>query len=85
MSSETHWTAAFAPKDRADLERWSELFGAKRDWMPVFDSMNPMKREFLIRHNRSKEAYISWVDEPLAPVELPKRRRGLGEFLGLGR
>jgi hypothetical protein len=82
MSSETHWTAAFAPKDRADLERWSELFGAKRDWMPVFDSMNPMKREFLLRHNRTKDAYISWVDTPLEPVELPKRRRGLRSFLG---
>ena len=82
MSSETHWTAAFAPKDRADLERWSELFGAKRDWMPVFDSMDPMRREFLIRHNRTKDAYISWVDTPLEPVELPKARRGIRDFLG---
>ena len=83
MSSETHWTVAFAPKDRADLERWSELFGARRDWMPVFDSMNPMRREFLIRHNRTKDAYISWVDEPLEPVELPKRKRTMRDFLGI--
>ena len=82
MSSETHWTAAFAPKDRSDLERWAELFGSRRDWMPVFDSMSPDKREFVIRHNRTKTAYISWVDTPLEPVKPPRARRGLREFLG---
>lgn len=83
MSSETQWTVAFAPKDRSDLERWAELFGTRRDWMPVFNSMNDMRREFLIRHNRSKWAAISWVDQPLAPVDPPKARRGVGELLGL--
>jgi hypothetical protein len=83
MSSETHWTVAFAPKDRADLERWSELFGARRDWMPVFDAMDGTKREFLIRHNRTKMSAISWVDEPLVPVDPDgKRKRGLVQALG---
>jgi hypothetical protein len=83
MSSETHWTVAFAPKDRADLERWSELFGSRRDWMPVFDQMDGTRREFLIRHNRTKLSAISWVDEPLVPV-VPdeKRKRGLVQMLG---
>ena len=73
MHSETIWTAAFPPKDRGDLERWAELFGARRDWMPVFDSLDPVKREFVIRHSRNREAYISWVDEELRPVKPPRR------------
>jgi len=73
MHSETYWTAAFPPKDRADTERFAELFGHRRDWMPVFDTLDPDKREFIIRHSRSREAYISWVDVPLEPVK-PKRR-----------
>jgi hypothetical protein len=85
MSSETHWTIAFAPKDRADLERWSELFGSRRDWMPVFDRMDGTRREFLIRHNRTKMSAISWVDEPLLPADPDKgrgHRRGLLHALG---
>lgn len=73
MHSETYWTAAFAPKDRADVERFAELFGHRRDWMPVFDSLDPDRREFIIRHSRSREAYVSWVDTPLEPLK-PKTR-----------
>lgn len=82
MSSETHWTVAFAPKDRADLERWSELFGARRDWMPVFDMMDGVKREFLLRHNRTKASAISWVDDPLVPLKPVKAKKTWGELLG---
>lgn len=84
MSSETQWTAAFVPKDRADLERWAELFGPRRQWMPVLSGMDPMRHEFLIRHSRTGEAAISWVDEPLEPVDLPRRKRRLGDIFGLG-
>lgn len=73
MHSEAYWTAAFKPKDRADLERWSELFGAKRDWMPVFDDLQRSpNREFIIANPVHEEAYISWVDEPLRPAK-PKQ------------
>jgi len=79
MHSETYWTAAFKPKDRGDLERWAELYGHRRDWMPVFDSLDRPahgdrgeQREFVIRHSRSDEAYISWIDTPLHPVDPPK-------------
>ena len=68
MSSETWWTFAFVPKDRNDAERFAELFGNKRDWLPVFDQMDPDNHEFLVRHTRSRQAYISWVDEPIRPV-----------------
>ena len=73
MHSETHWTFVFPPKDRADTERFAELLGAKRDWVPVLDSLDQDRREFVIRHARSREAYITWVDTPLQPVSTPKR------------
>lgn len=68
MSSETWWTFAFVPKDHADAERFAELFGNKRDWLPVFEQMNPDNHEFLVRHTRTRQAYISWVDEPVKPI-----------------
>ena len=67
MHSETYWTVAFKPKDRADAERFAELFGAKRDWLPVIDSLSKAKRDFIIAHTRSEESFISWVDVPLKP------------------
>jgi hypothetical protein len=80
MHSETFWTAAFAPNDRSDLERFAELFGHRRDWMPVFDQLDPERHEFILRHSRSKEAYISWVDVPLTPQKI--KRRGLLSEIG---
>jgi hypothetical protein len=74
MHSEAYWTAAFKPKDRADLERWAELFGARRDWMPVFDSLNRQRREFIIGNPVYDDAYISWVDVPLKPVKQEHQR-----------
>lgn len=79
MHSESYWTAAFKPKDRGDLERWAQLYGAPRDWMPVFDSLTEHgergeQREFILRHSRSNEAYISWIDRPLVPIDPPKPR-----------
>jgi nucleoside-triphosphatase THEP1 len=73
MHSETPWKAAFQPEDRADLERFAELFGSRQDWMPVIQGLNADKREFLIRHSKMREAYISWVDTELKPVKAPKR------------
>jgi hypothetical protein len=81
MTSETQWTIGFRPKDDADLERWAQLFGSRQDWMPVFRGLNQIRREFVIKHARTQLAYISWIDEPLKPIELPKKRRGLADLL----
>jgi hypothetical protein len=81
MSSETWWTAAFVPKDQADKERFAELFGSKKQWMPVFDQMNPDNHEFLIRHTRSREAYISWIDTPVIPIR-PRDEGALQNYYG---
>lgn len=77
MSSETWWTAAFAPKDQSDAERFAELFGNRREWLPVFDQMDPDKHEFLIKHARSRAAFISWVDDKIDPNKKPKGNPGL--------
>ena len=74
MHSETFWTAVFRPKDRSDAERFAELLGHRRDWVPVLDALDLDAHEFVIRHSRSDEAYISWVDVPLSPQKI--RRRG---------
>jgi len=88
MSSETWWTVAFVPKDQADAERFAELFGPKREWLPVFQQMNPDNHEFLIRHTRSREAFISWVDEPLQPIPPPEQNDsgpGMRLYTGIRR
>lgn len=81
MHSETQWTFAFVPKDRSDAERFAELFGSKRDWLPVFDSMDPNKHEFLVKHTRTRAAYISWVDQPVRPIKPPENEQtGLARY-----
>ena len=76
MHSETAWTAVFKPKDRSDSERFAELLGHRRDWIPVLDSLNRQEHEFIIRHAPTEQAYISWVDTPLKPQKI-RRRRGV--------
>lgn len=78
MHSETPWTVGFVPADENDAERIAELFGPKKVWLPVFEQMNPENHEFLIRHTKSRTAYISWVDEPLVYVEPPSKREHHG-------
>jgi hypothetical protein len=73
MHSETQWTVAFAPKDEDDKERFSQLFGPKKQWMPVFDQMDSDKHEFLIKHHRTQSAFISWIDTDLRPIKRPER------------
>ena len=75
MHSETSWTAVFKPKDRGDAERFAELLGHRRDWLPVLDGLDRQAHEFVLRHAPTEEAYVSWVDVPLRPQKI-RRRRG---------
>ena len=74
MHSETQWTVAFAPKDEDDEERFAQLFGNKKQFIPVFKSMDADKHEFLIKHFRTQNTYISWIDTPLRPLKRPDRK-----------
>lgn len=82
MHSETKWTVGFVPADHADKERVAELFGKRQDWLPVFEQMDPENHEFLIRHTTTRQAYISWVDEPLQYIEPPDQQRGMASVYG---
>lgn len=75
MHSETPWTIAFKPADDDDADRFAQLFGNIRTWKPVFDQMDAMNHEFLIKHTKTGIAYISWIDVPLQPIEPPSEQR----------
>lgn len=73
MHSETQWTAAFAPKDEDDRERFAQIFGNKKRYVEVFKQMDPAKHEFLFKHFATQSEVISWIDTPLRPIQRPKR------------
>jgi hypothetical protein len=73
MHSETQWTAAFAPKDEDDRERFAQIFGNKKRYVEVFKSMDATKHEFLFKHFATQSEVISWIDTPLRPVKRPSR------------
>jgi hypothetical protein len=73
MHSETQWTVAFAPKDEDDEERFAQLFGNRKAFMPIFQSMDSEKHEFLIKHFKTGACFISWIDTPLRPIKRPER------------
>lgn len=77
MHSESQWTIAFKPKDASDGERFAELFGPKKIWQPVFEQMDADNHEFLIKHARTGACYISWIDQPLEPIEPPSEQNKL--------
>lgn len=65
MHSETDWKCSFKMNDSDDNERLAQLFGNRREWMPVIDSLSREKFEFLIQHKLTGQSYISWVDKPV--------------------
>lgn len=71
MHAETTWVISFKPRDRNDAERTAELFGSKKVWVPILESLDNTKHEFLIQNRRTGTAYISWVD---VPIRKPTRR-----------
>lgn len=73
MHSESVWTIGFRMGDRQDNERLAELYGNKRDWLPVISRLNRDRHEFLIAHQVSEAAYISWVDRPVNPASARRR------------
>lgn len=69
MHANTKWVVTFAMADRDDAERAAQLFGSKREWTPIIESLDADRFEFLIKCRRTGTAYISWIDVPLKPVE----------------
>ncbi|HJP74918.1 MAG TPA: hypothetical protein VJ914_11650 [Pseudonocardiaceae bacterium] len=68
MHSEAAWIAAFKPKHEEDAKFVGAAMGSWRTWLPVLQSLNRDKREFVLLHSVTGEAVISWVDIPLKPA-----------------
>lgn len=64
VHSETGWAAAFAPKDEDDAERMAQILGDKRHYRDVLMDLDREKREFVLVHNLTREAYISHIPGP---------------------
>jgi hypothetical protein len=71
--SEASWTVAFPPKDADDRNRVAEVFGDRARFREVLASLDQTKHEFLIRHDRTGEAYISHLPPPARKVKSKKR------------
>jgi hypothetical protein len=67
----TDWKFAFKMNDQDDTERVAQLFGRKQEYVPVINSLDRERFEFLVQHKMDMSTYISWVDRP---VKGPKRR-----------
>jgi hypothetical protein len=64
--SEAGWTVAFPPKDADDRDRVAEVLGDRNRFKTVLDDLDRMRYEFVIRHDRTGEAYISHLPRPRA-------------------
>lgn len=76
MHSESDWKIAFKMNDRADNERLAELFGKKTEWLPIVESLDRERYEFLIQHKLTGATFISWVDKPVSPAKVAEQRTG---------
>lgn len=73
MHSEANWVVCFKPKDEEDAERYAQILGSKKRWMPVLADLDRDKHEFILYHARTGEAVISWMDVELIPAEVPEQ------------
>lgn len=80
--SEAGWTVAFPPKDEDDRNRVAEVFGNRARFRVVLDELDREKHEFLIRHDRTGEAYISHLPKPKRKRQA--KRREVSAPLGYG-
>jgi hypothetical protein len=69
----TDWKITFRMSDLADSERTAELYGPKKIFVPVIQSLDRERFEFLIQHKLDLQTYISWIDKPVKP---PARQTG---------
>jgi hypothetical protein len=57
--SEAGWTVAFPPKDADDRDRVAEVLGDRARFRLILDDLDRTRYEFLLRHDRTGETYIS--------------------------
>lgn len=67
----TDWKISFTPNDEDDAERTAELFGNKKQYVPILMGLDRERFEFLIQHKLNRATYKSFVDRP---VPAPRRK-----------
>lgn len=72
--SEAGWTAAFPPKDADDRNRVAEVLGDRQRFRLALDLLRRPDYEFLLRHDRTGETYVSHLPPP-ARARVPSRSR----------
>jgi hypothetical protein len=72
MHSESSWVISFRPKDEDDAKRYAEVMGGRKGWLPVLMQLDKQKHEFVLKHERTGRAVITWIDTPLAPLRQPR-------------
>lgn len=70
VHSESAWCVFFAPKDEDDADRMAQIAGDKKHYREVLQDLDREKREFLLIHNLTREAYISHI-----PPQNPSKKR----------
>lgn len=63
MHSESTWAVFFAPKDEDDLKRMAEVAGNRKHYREILASLDSDEKEFLLINTRSRESYISRIDD----------------------
>lgn len=72
--SESRWKAVFPPADEDDMERFAQLLGPPRDWVPVLRDLDQEQHQFVLRNTVTKESFITWVDYDVDKLpKLPRR------------
>lgn len=66
--SESRWKIVFPPADMGDMERFAQMLGRPKEWQPVLESLDQTRHQFVIRNSYTKDAFITWMDEPLRPL-----------------
>lgn len=63
VHSESSWTVCFKPKDADDTKRIAEILGNRNHYIDVLNDLDPVKREFIMVHQLTGDAYISHIPE----------------------
>lgn len=74
VHSESQWVVGFAPTDEEDGERMAQVFGSRKKYLPILQSLDRENFEFLILHRITGKLYISWLDVPIPAPPTPREQ-----------
>jgi hypothetical protein len=74
--SEAAWTVAFPPKDVDDRNRVAEVLGDRARFSAALDGLDRRQHDFLLRHDRTGQVYVTHLPDPrIQRVGSARRRR----------